>query len=543
MANASSSSQSKSGSSSKKRKHSEVVASSGQSITVQISGDASKNGLLPLLAATPAVALPDETTFTLYSSISGGKDKGKGKEKEKDRTVPASMLHGESAKLEWTSSNRLHGLTEDGHRDPEESADDTECSASYALALYDPSTSSLSVIPAPLHILSHIPKRLKGLQALVSDTPSDSTNAAARAALGLSFGTKKSIKAIRAAERNKVDAGAADLQDVQDVMMQGLDEGLVSLPAGVGGTPRKTPYGTAQTTEEQEEEKLGELQLAAQQAARTGRPVPNVNADRAEDVYRLVGDIMLDKELEAINPSVFMRLEPTSDPSDAIRNLPHKSSTWVNDRVLELVVNGGKDGAKKRQFKHLIWISALMAVKRVGKGGLDPSKDAEMRKKFGGGFQGNVAPPVCTASMLERFAEGVRGTRKWVYFRSTLESQADTLVLSSLTMTTASESRLLCFLFVACLAYDGYTSLDITLLANDLNLNPKRTTEVAKSLGCRVVGPKGTELDKIIAKWKNEGRDGSVALAAGSGAQSKVKVANLKIPLEFPRERKAKAKR
>lgn len=106
-------------------------------------------------------------------------------------------------------------------------------------------------------------------------------------------------------------------------------------------------------------------------------------------------------------------------------------------------------------------------------------------------------------------------------------------------MSSSAETRILCYIFLACLYYEGYSSLDINLLQSDLSLNPKKTSEVVKSLGCRILTPKGADTEKLVAKWQNEGKTSSIP----SGSNKKVRIASLKIPLEFPRERKMAAKR
>jgi DNA-directed RNA polymerase I subunit RPA49 len=107
-------------------------------------------------------------------------------------------------------------------------------------------------------------------------------------------------------------------------------------------------------------------------------------------------------------------------------------------------------------------------------------------------------------------------------------------------MSSTAETRILCHIFLVCLHYEGYSSLDINLLQSDLSLNPKKTSEIVKSLGCRILTPKGADTEKIIAKWQNEGKTSSIPTSSSS---RKVKIASLKIPLEFPRERKMAAKR
>ncbi|CAD6575417.1 MAG: DNA-directed RNA polymerase I subunit rpa49 [Cyphobasidiales sp. Tagirdzhanova-0007] len=488
---------------SKKRKRQSSADLTGDLLSFVISPDQSKNALKPLLATTPSIPLPNDASLTLYSESkdSSGKSKSKGK--------ASSMLHGESSKLEWSSSNRLFGAGEkdnDTNTEAEEIFGDGQCSTSYALAIYDPSTQTLSTIPAPLHILCHIPKRLKYLPSMQSQSIQGQSNATARAELGLSFGTKKNIRAIRAAERNKVDAGAKDLQDLREVVMEQLDSGLETLASSQPALAA-VPDGA--------DPKTAAAALAAghavESATRAGRPVANLSAGKPEDVYRMFGSIILEKEMEAINVSSLTRIS-AEEKEKAITLLPYRKSKWVNDRIKDCVVSERKD--RKRRMKVLTWISALMQLKGT-KGGIDPIDETILRKKFGGGA-GNVVPPDCIRSLLERFAEGVRGARNRL-------------------VTPVSKTRLLCHLFVACLYLDSYTHLDISLLANDLSLSSKKAVEMLKSLGCRIATPKGQETDRILSTWKNEG------YTTESAVGGRLKTANLKVPLEFPKEKSGKA--
>lgn len=393
--------------SSKKRKHAETSGTgeshSGRTAAFAVSNDNSRDGLKPLIASTPSIALTDDTELTLYestpmaSSKDGKKDKGKGR--------VSSMLHGESAKLEWTSSNRMAPesvpwrTSSESVLNGQDIADNTaeECSASYALALYDPSTSTVSLIDAPLHILSHIPKRLKNLASMSSRDP-NTNNMQARTDLGMTFGTKKAQKAIKAAERNKVDAGAQDLQVLQDVMQQGLAEGLETLPASsqVVGAPPKAG-------------EEGNINSAAAEAARVaGRPVPDLTAARPEDVYQIFGQIILTKEYDAITVHPLLQLS-ADEKEKGCALLPFKRSTWVNDRVKEVIANrSGKYKEKERalKLKMLVWISALMSL-RTMKGGVDPANADALNRQFG-----RLVNFEAAQSLLERFTESVRATKK-----------------------------------------------------------------------------------------------------------------------------------
>ncbi|KAK9894837.1 hypothetical protein P389DRAFT_85186 [Cystobasidium minutum MCA 4210] len=420
------------------------------------------------------------------------------------------MLHGESAKLEWTSSNRMAPesvpwrTSSENVLNGQDIADNTaeECSTSYALALYDPSTSTVSLIDAPLHILSHIPKRLKSLASMSSRDPNTS-NMQARTDLGLTFGTKKAQKAIKAAERNKVDAGAQDLQVLQDVMQQGLAEGLETLPASsqnVGG-PSKAG-GEADTS--------SAVVSAAQSA---GRPVPDLTAARPEDVYQIFGSIILTKEYDAITVVPLLKLS-TEEKEKGCAMLPYKRSTWVNDRVKEVIANrSGKYKEKERvlKLKMLVWISALMALRSL-KGGVDPANADALFRLFG-----KLVEFEAGQSLFERFTESVRATK-------------------NRQVTPGSEIRLLSHLFLVCLSYEGYVALDYQTLSNDMVYNNRKTIELLKMLGCRVVQPRGKDLERIYASWRTDGR--TIPSLEGG----KLKVASLIIPLEFPKEKSGKAK-
>lgn len=402
--------------SSKKRKYADSSNSSrsrpgpsAAGASFAVSEDSARNGLKPLVVSTPSIALTDDVEFTLYESSAvpaNGKESGK-RDKGKGRAVH-SMLHGDSAKLEWTSSNRMASesvpwrTSEEHVLNGQDIADNTaeEASASYALALYDPSSSTISLIDAPLHILSHIPKRLKNLPPISSRDPA-TNNAQARTDLGMTFGTKKSQKAIKAAERNRVDAGAQDLQVLQDVMQQGLEEGLTTLPASSQIAGRPKPGGSPN-----EESSTG----AVVEAARlSGRPVPNIAADSPEDVYNVIGNIILTKEVQAIDAHSLIRLS-IAEKERGCAMLPFKRSTWVNDRVKEVIANlGGKFKDKERlhKLKILIWISALMNMRTYSKGGLNPLDAAVLEKQFG-----RLIGLEAVQSLIERFAEDQRGSKK-----------------------------------------------------------------------------------------------------------------------------------
>lgn len=97
----------------------------------------------------------------------------------------------------------------------------------YLLALHNPRTSSLTLLPNPVspHILKRTVKALK----FIAPTPAPSAleYREARTALGETFGTKKAKAAIRAQERNRVDVGA--MEGVMGYVMDGIEKGAEGL--------------------------------------------------------------------------------------------------------------------------------------------------------------------------------------------------------------------------------------------------------------------------------------------------------------------------
>lgn len=106
----------------------------------------------------------------------------------------------------------------------------------------------------------------------------------------------------------------------------------------------------------------------------------------------------------------------------------------------------------------------------------------------------------------------------------------------SRTVTPAADAKLLAHLLLVCLSYESYGALDYQTLSNDMNYNTKKTSELLKMLGCRTIQPKGKDAERIYASWRADNK------TIPDADHGKLKVAVLTIPLEFPKERRGKAK-
>jgi hypothetical protein len=96
----------------------------------------------------------------------------------------------------------------------------------YLVGVHNKRTGITTIRAAPLHILTHEVKALKGLQPAAVSTLQ---RLEARAALGETFGTKKAKLAIRAQERNKVDVSA--MEGVADHLQESILKNTSTLPS------------------------------------------------------------------------------------------------------------------------------------------------------------------------------------------------------------------------------------------------------------------------------------------------------------------------
>lgn len=96
----------------------------------------------------------------------------------------------------------------------------------YLVGVHNKRAGTTTLRVAPLHILTHEVKALKGLQPAAVSTLQ---RLEARAALGETFGTKKAKQVIRAQERNKVDVSA--MEGVADHLQESILKNTSTLPS------------------------------------------------------------------------------------------------------------------------------------------------------------------------------------------------------------------------------------------------------------------------------------------------------------------------
>ncbi|KAF9078296.1 Rpa49 subunit specific to nuclear RNA polymerase I [Rhodocollybia butyracea] len=390
------------GAASMKRKRDER---SNESLSFELASSSS-TGLGPVLVSFPALEAPKDTPFRCY----GRKKAKKDNEREKDDDG-RTLVVGEAPAVEFISNE-------------EESQRAADAGCRYLLAIRDPQTSKIKILPAAKspYILTRTVKALKSI------TPADASALAyreARTALGETFGTKKAKAAIRAQERNRVDVGA--MQGVMQHVIEGIDEKAEGL-----------------LTKEE-----------AKELADSARLIPpfSLTATDPADVYPL-NDIIPDAEFKALN------ITAVEHNLQDVGMLPWKHSKWVNNHLKHL---SGKEEEKsktrKRKLKMLLYVSTMFLFRRVTSHSKGLDKDAVCEK------MSNI-PTIIVDGLLSRFTETTRDSSVHI-------------------LTSAMSTKFMAYLLALCLRVDSFASNPKTL-ADDLSVSVTNINAAYRNLGCKL---------------------------------------------------------
>lgn len=163
-------------------------------------------------------------------------------------------------------------------------------------------------------------RRVKALKGLDAAPVSNLQRLEARNNLGETFGTKRAVKAIRAAERNKVDVSA--MQGVTAHLQESIEANTAALPSK-GDYQCLGKYRCSLTSFFSVDE--------AKATVDSNRLIPpyNLDVDTVADVYAL-HDIIPEVEFNAIPISEMMATQTTGE---LIQRLPYKRSSWVNNHI------------------------------------------------------------------------------------------------------------------------------------------------------------------------------------------------------------------
>ncbi|KAH0579643.1 DNA-directed RNA polymerase I subunit rpa49 [Termitomyces sp. J132] len=342
-----------------------------------------------------------------------------------------------------------------------ESKKAAESGCRYLIAVHNRRTSTLRILPVAKtpYILT---RTVKALKSIPVSAPSQHEYRQARNVLGETFGTKKAKANIRAQERNRVDVSA--MQGVMDHLQQGIDKGAVGL----------------MTSEE------------AKVEADKNRLIPpfDITAIDPEDSYPL-HNIIPEVEWKALSISAF---DQAAGPGERKALLPFKWSNWINSHINATCADTHSPKRRKKNLKLLLYISAMFAFRRAVEFKKNIGKD-DLTEKL------SVVPSIIVEGLISRFTETSRGS-------------------SGYTSTSATQTKLLSYMFALCLKVDNFAS-DTSHIAHDLNKPLAEINTLFRSLGCKI----GLLGDKERAKLGLSDKDATD------------KRAILNAPLTFPKPR------
>lgn len=173
------------------------------------------------------------------------------------------------------------------------------------LALHDPSSSTVTLVPAPTYLMSHTVKRLKSLSTAPLN-PAQTSNMEARNKLGEAFGTRKAKSQIKTVERNKVDVEG--MEGVRELMQEGIDSVGAVLPS--------------------------KEQLKAINDSSRPIPRPNMSAAVPSEAYS-INDIISPAAATSLKFHVKTLIDAKSD-EERVGLLVYRHSAWVNRRMNDL---------------------------------------------------------------------------------------------------------------------------------------------------------------------------------------------------------------
>lgn len=355
----------------------------------------------------------------------------------------------------------------------------------YAIGVYDRKEKTVRLVDASMLGLEAQVIALENEQLPQSNRQ---FTMAARNLLGETFGTKKVKQAIRAMERDKVDAS------------------VLNPIAGL--------------IEDQLIEKAEEMSVEENIETSSDRAIPpfDMNAQHVEHIYRF-NDIITKEELEELNVKHWIKIKP-----EEVEELRQQKRTplYILDHLQQIATTPKKD---RLLLKKLLYLSYLLRFRLARDSHLNDENQL-------GSLFGTQVPRSIIERFYDLFCEKVDDPITGV-FKYTIPPKNKDLITS--------------YILVLCLHIEDNFILEPSLIAADLKLTKTKVFEYLKGLGC-VVELSSKRKKKLEQKELPEEQEIDKETAASSSAPStpsreKTKVARLKVPLTFPKPKRGPTKR
>ncbi|OJD16316.1 hypothetical protein AJ78_03528 [Emergomyces pasteurianus Ep9510] len=467
-----------------------LVAPVGPAVKVQFVQNT--NGLVPVIASTPGINVPDTIPLTAYS-------------KPRSQARPSSSKHNTTANSNLSTSELLLQSSAHPRIDfvGKEGENQLDTLWNHYVAVYDPDAGVVELVEARKMTVRGCVRRVPRKAINDEDGGGDvvtKSNWAQRSALTEAFGTKQSRKAIQSLAENALLSNAP--------AGSGPNAAESALLSSIPKDPAASPQKAAQA----------EIQAAKP------LPQPNLSATHPSQVYAI----------ETLVPNGLSTLHtmPVQDWQDAIAagEPVLSSSRFVAHRVDHVVRSGD---VTQLQLLHYIMIlielsRSLKPSRGGGSGGASSvtsgSKKLPPREDLRRILSGSATSPshfttATTATarknpaiLPDSFLDALR--RKFVPQRSFLSKSDITFLHTTI-----------CALSLHIPPETGFAANELATdpadLRDDLSLEYQTIQQYFRELGCKVEKPRESE----FARW-------GVRSKVEAGAR---RIAKLRVPVEFPK--------
>ncbi|KAL8785831.1 MAG: hypothetical protein Q9213_003138 [Squamulea squamosa] len=392
---------------------------------VKVSLLPNEDELAPVVASTPGLCFPPNLAMKPYSKPWEPTASSLG---ESPITSSEHLLHTSAhPKIDYTGR--------------EEEGGGTDGLLSHYIGVYDPQTGDLQLMRARKIVVR---ASLRSTATEVQEEAKAANGFSARSQLGLTFGTKKSQRAIQNLTKNAISplkkgpSAEGDSQHTLDPIAAAVVSSMVA------ATP------TVSTRED--------LQAAIDESK--PRPHPNLTAKTPSDVY----------PIDQLVGSGILRQMAVKDWQDAVEQDEEilTKSRFVSHRIQRIVSEG--DVRKIKTLRYLLllieWHNILLPAPR-GKGRKIPDRSL-IREKLSG-WGSDLADGV-----EKRFSDGGRILNSWHH------------------------DNLLTHICALCITVDPENfKTDVYDIREDLKLDNKNMRKYFREIGCRIAAP--TEAERV--RW------------------------------------------
>lgn len=330
-------------------------------------------------------------------------------------------------------------------------------SSQYVVGVYDPSKKSVDLYKAPLLSTKVISKSRKNL--IGPDIKQNNVRASVmRTALGEAFGTKKAKKAIADMERNRIDSDK-------------LVDSAIDIVDSVKTASKDLP------TREQLQETV---------SADRPTPLADLDATDVEQIYPLY-NIIPKNEWTYIRVGSIMKEQ---DQEKRLEYFPHTKFEYISKKLPTLT-----QASQMQKLQLLYYLSLLVGVydnRRV-------NNKIKLLERI------NSPPDSLLDGILDRFTIS----------RSTQFGKSKD---KSYFIDPQREDKLLCYILAIILHLDNFI-VEVSPLAQQLNLKPSRLVTLFKTLGATVKGATVAQAE---------------AFGIPKSSASTYKIATLKVPFKLP---------